>query len=180
MRGHYQKILASIIPAILFLLPAFYCKGISPSQIEPPPVAFDGLIDLRNWNFEKHGYVELNGIWKFQPNDDNTQFAAVDYNDGKWENIKVPAYWNSITKTGDGYGWYRLHVLVSDNFWGKSPAIYIKGANTSYECYANGIKIFGAGGFGITRATSWPSLLPQFSRRYNGPWRQRVPDDNAH
>lgn len=129
--------------------------------MEPPPAAVNGVIDLRGWDFEKKGSVELKGFWKFLPNGDDIGFSDVNIDDASWLNLKVPGYWNDATGRGDGFGCYRLRVLVDEEFWKTKPCLYVKGANTSYELYVNRTQLMNAGVFGTSPASAVPSLMPK-------------------
>ena len=48
---------------LLGMLAGLGCGGAS--ERKAMPLAKDGIIDLRNWDFEKDGIVELNGQWRF-------------------------------------------------------------------------------------------------------------------
>lgn len=138
----------------------FYSEILYAKQTELP-VAQDGIIDLRGWDFLKKGSVELNGIWKFKAGVEDPSFSAREYNDAAWGRINVPGYWNSVTGVGYGFAWYRLRVLVDEAFWAGKPMLYIKGANTSYELFVNGKKTVWGGVVGTRTETSIPSLLPK-------------------
>lgn len=52
------------ILVLLLVLPllVFSCKK---KDIVTSPVAINGVIDLRDWDFEKDGEVNLDGEWEF-------------------------------------------------------------------------------------------------------------------
>ncbi|MCX7678744.1 MAG: SpoIIE family protein phosphatase [Spirochaetes bacterium] len=148
---------------LLCILALSSCMGIISSTSDLPPRAFDGIINLTEWDFSTKGFVELNGIWKLYPHSIEMQHAQFDQNESSWYNIEVPGYWNSVTKRGEGIGWYRLRVKVADSFWRLRPCVYVKGVNTAYELYVNEIQIMGAGVVGENRDDSTPSLLPRYA-----------------
>ncbi|MBU3952983.1 MAG: adenylate/guanylate cyclase domain-containing protein, partial [Proteobacteria bacterium] len=53
-----------ILVILLFCMALFSgCAG--PGTKKSSPFAEKGILDLRNWNFEKDGIVALNGQWEF-------------------------------------------------------------------------------------------------------------------
>src|SRR5262245_40932432 len=51
--------------------------------------------------------VSLSGMWKFEIGD-NPQYCARDFDDSKWDKIRVPGAWENQGFPGyDGYAWYR-------------------------------------------------------------------------
>lgn len=84
-------------------------------RVPPPhPPIQQGILDLRDWNFNDNRAIHLNGEWAFYPG------RLMDSNvpDDSWESnktwIQVPGKWNGNLKSEFGYGTYRLRVLVSD------------------------------------------------------------------
>jgi sigma-B regulation protein RsbU (phosphoserine phosphatase) len=136
--------------------------GCAPSEVFfSKYAAVDGLLDCSQWDFIKENPVELKGEWKFKMYEDNPLYALPDVDDSQWDTMNIPNYWNAKNYKGDGFGWFRLRIRVSDSFWESNPAIYLQGANTAYELYCNGKKILYAGVAGISKETSVPSLIPQ-------------------
>ena len=86
------------------------------------PMAEKGVLDLRQWDFEKNGNVSLNGEWEFYW---EQLLSSDDFNnlekDIKKEFIQVPKSWKGKEINGKkidqfGYATYRLKVLLNDNF----------------------------------------------------------------
>ena len=82
-----------------------------------PPRAQNGMIDLRSWDFARHGQVSLDCELEFSWNQllAPGDFAAARPDD--LGHITVPAtwnrqVWNGIQLPGRGFGTYRLTVLV--------------------------------------------------------------------
>src|SRR4051812_12960909 len=78
-----------------------------------PPVAHDGVLDLRDWNFSRDGIVGLSGDWSFswQVFEDPTVAGAPT------AVARVPGSWNDAPGKppgADGFGTYRLRVECSD------------------------------------------------------------------
>jgi len=52
--------------------------------------------------------IDLKGEWRFEIGD-NQDFARPNFNDSKWEKMKVPSRWEDQGFPGyDGYAWYRI------------------------------------------------------------------------
>lgn len=66
-----------------------------------------------NWQ-QSADYVNLNGNWKFKwvekPADLPANFEAIEFDDSKWDNFKVPATWEV-----NGYG-YPIYVNIGFEF----------------------------------------------------------------
>ena len=63
---------------------------------EKIPIAHKGVIDLRNWDFEKNKNIELNGEWEFYWNKmpSPEQFATDSVVLDNMEYVKVPDIWS--------------------------------------------------------------------------------------
>lgn len=141
---------------VLFLL---QLNGISAVT----PVAYRGILDLRNEKFHEIQAVTLNGQWEFYwqdfifPEDFNKKLIPDTY-------FAVPAYWisykNDIPKiTKLGYGTYHLKILMPpksrDTLSLKIPVF-----DSSYELYLNNLKVASNGRTGTTSETSVPYYKP--------------------
>ncbi len=109
------------------------------------PVVDNGVIDLRNWNFDKQGIVKLNGKWEFFWNHWLEPGKRTSRQEIKKEQvyIDVPAIWNgSKVKdsviSGSGYATYRIRLLLPDGLG--SCSIHIPEAGSAYFLYVDGKK----------------------------------------
>ncbi len=105
-----------------------------------PPTAINGEIDLKNWNMETDGIIQLNGEWNFYWN----QF--VSYNDLIGEKnpkvsglIQVPKDWNYFEVDNQkinsyGFGTYTLKVK---NNTSKNLYLQLSTIGTAYNLYVN-------------------------------------------
>ncbi|MCB1317608.1 MAG: hypothetical protein KDK27_16705, partial [Leptospiraceae bacterium] len=89
------------------------------------PMAQDGVLDLRDWDFKKNGPVELNGEWHFYW----THFLS-DIDQAVQPGIITPGPWNEFSYAGrpvgsSGYATYRLRILLPEN----TPELAIKIGN---------------------------------------------------
>ncbi|MBJ6360139.1 ATP-binding protein [Paenibacillus sp. GCM10012307] len=110
--------LKQLIFFILFLslLLGLRLLWLNANAIPDQPLATQGILDLRNWDFERNRTIYLNGEWEFYPN----QFISHQDTQGNQmiapSHIQVPGDWRSgfseIKDSPYGYGTYRLRILV--------------------------------------------------------------------
>lgn len=136
------------------------------------PIAKDGVLDLRDWDFATDGPVNLRGAWEFYwqqlkgPEDFAPQSRqrrvvatthAKDTPTNEW--IQVPGSWNRVTRDGqtlpgEGYATFRLRVRLPDVK--QNLAFHIKSQNTNFRVYVNE-KLLGAQGVvGTSAETAGP------------------------
>ncbi|ASA23282.1 hybrid sensor histidine kinase/response regulator [Paenibacillus donghaensis] len=80
------------------------------------PLAKQGVMDLRGWNFEDSRSIKLDGEWEFYPG----QFITYGDNTAQSRNLQkytqVPGDWSAAFPEGEhpsfGYGTYRLRILI--------------------------------------------------------------------
>jgi two-component system, NtrC family, sensor kinase len=122
---HYSMKIFRIILLLLFCLSIHRC---SPSS-KVPPKAVNGVLDLRDWDFEKDGIVNLDGEWEFYwekyckpieyiPTQEESGLQNCEKGDLSGL-IKVPNPWNEFKVDGKeigsmGYGTYKLKVLLKE------------------------------------------------------------------
>ncbi len=98
----------------------------------------------------------LKGYWKFSIGDD-MNWANPSYNDEKWEEIRVPAYWEDEGFYGyNGYAWYRKHFDFPKDFDGSIIYIDLGAIDDIDQTYLNG-KLVGFSG----------SFPPNYQTAYN-------------
>jgi PAS domain S-box-containing protein len=124
------------------------------------PKATNGILDLKNWDFEKNGPVDLSGEWEFYWNKHLTPADFTHHNSmEKTGLINVPGCWNGYILdgkplSGDGYATYRLKILMSDQ---KGSFAFNKlDIGTAFSIYVNGKKISSAGVAGQSVETTAP------------------------
>jgi hypothetical protein len=98
--------------------------------------------------------VELNKGWKFAVGD-STQWASPTFNDKNWQDIDVNHNWERQGHPSyDGFGWYRIHVVIPSSlkeksFLKDSVRLNLASVDDNDEVYLNGklvAKYGGAGG----------------------------------
>ena len=130
-----------------------------------PPKAVDGVLDLRNWDFEKDGQIRLDGEWEFYwsellaPGEDATRRKQT-----KTFLINLPNHWNDYELDGEklpgeGFATFRL-VIMADQLPGIS-GFKLREFFTNYALYANGTKVAGVGRVGTSTQSAIPDNRPQ-------------------
>jgi two-component system, sensor histidine kinase ChiS len=119
-----------------------------------------GVIDLRDWNFQENGSVELEGEWEFYWKELLTNEEIdkkVDLNNRSF--LKVPDSWNNqkvnqMKLEGKTFGTYRIKILMPL----ESKPIGIKNVyvSTAYKLLSNNKEIFKVGEIGDSPEKSQP------------------------
>ncbi len=151
--------LSSIKILLLILLFLFGCNQ---DRAEKSPRAVQGTLDLRNWDFETMGEINLDGSWEFynqqllNPSDFRSKESS------KIEYIQVPKKWEDTDLQGEkipgmGFGTYRLKVLLKNQ---KDLSLKLKTIGTAYRLYANETLICQSGKVGSSKETHSPDWNP--------------------
>ncbi len=151
---------------LIIIILLYFLTSCSISEVKHHPIAKQGVLDLREWNFEKDGNVELNGEWQFiwnellDPQNIDSTFdkkaTFVSIPDG-WENKIV----NGVKLPRKGYATYRLTVLITKSKH-KLLLSSILAPVTSSTVYVNG-KVVGESGIpATTKAASLPAINPTY------------------
>ena len=126
-------------------------------EIKNIPKAKQGKIDLRSWNFQNNGMINLKGEWGFYWK----KFILFDKGSLKPNYIFVPSSWNqketvSVAPDKFGYASYQLSILLPK----KSQSLSLKFdlIRTAYEVYVNGQKLCSCGKVGINSTNSQPFI----------------------
>jgi class 3 adenylate cyclase len=103
------------------------------------PKAKQGVLDLRQWSFNSRGIITLNGEWQFHW---QKLYSPADFADSAKvpsHLMQVPGFWSDADKNlaGQGYGTYRLHVLLDSNDHFNSFGINVPDAGTAYKLWVN-------------------------------------------
>ncbi len=114
MKSTNLKIIVLVVSNFFFLLVS-PVNSLAKSEI---PLAQNGVIDLRDWDFENDGIIPLNGQWNFYWK----QFITPPLNpelQHEADPILVPSSWNSTKQLRGGYpshgfATYHLTVLLPD------------------------------------------------------------------
>jgi len=152
----------NLLCIILFLsfLPA--CSE-TESRIEKP-YAENGILDLRNWDFNQQGTVNLSGEWEFFWK----QFIHSDgknlkYSDYDSEIRLMPDSWNGyvmdgVPVTADGFASYRVKILLKEK--NQNLAFRLRDIGTAYKLFINGEIVTQVGTIGKDSESSIPAYFP--------------------
>lgn len=157
MKKYWLSILCSLLLVGIVPLFSILHNVIAKQNL---PVARQGLIDLRNWDFQQDGVLRLDGEWEFYR---NSLLTPEDFHSPEGDEtapavsalINVPEKWNAyISNTGKkqakGYATYRLQALVPE---GQEAVYALRTLNirTASRVFLNGQEI---GNSGLPAATS--------------------------
>ncbi|MDF3818587.1 adenylate/guanylate cyclase domain-containing protein [Leptospira sp. 96542] len=170
---------------MIFLLGLAFAVGSQefPSESEKGkfvyPTAKQGVIDLRNWDFEISGNIELNGEWEFYWKDNSIininlseeKAAFVEFQKSTPKYIYVPGAWNESLvneeKLGaDGFATYRLKVILPETDLPLGFHIY-DGQGSAYELYVDNQLISKVGIVGQSKEDEKALYLPQYGELPN-------------
>jgi len=180
----------------LLLFTLLLVGGCGPSDSgKDAPVAEQGVLDLRSWDFAKDGSVGLAGEWSFywQRLLSSQQLGQpqAPAQDG-W--MELPGVWNGIEvqgvpAPGAGYATYRLEVRLPPSL--PRLALKLQDQSTAFEIEANGEVLGGNGRVGPSADAMLPEFRPKvlglgehsgrlelvlrvsnFMHRNGGPWEQ--------
>lgn len=131
------------------------------TQEVPRPVAKNGTIDLRNWDFG-NGSVRLNGDWTFHW-DTLIDPAEPGYDSRTF--MSVPGIWNGKpygtipSLPAQGCATYKLHVRLPDH--GAMRSISILTVSNAYKFFIGDELVSSNGTVGATENVSKPEYSPR-------------------
>ncbi len=128
------------------------------------PQAVNGILDLTEWDFEKHGVVSLNGQWEFywdallSPEDFQNPIKSA-----KTGFIQVPSVWNGYTINGtklprDGYATYRL--IIKTNSQNNIYTLKTRYMFSAFKLWVNNKLLCERGVVGKSKRESVPRWAP--------------------
>ncbi|MBP7735392.1 MAG: SpoIIE family protein phosphatase [Spirochaetes bacterium] len=160
--GRIYKAVIIVFFLLLTIPGVISCTG-EKSAVQRP-AADNGFIDIHSIDFTGGETVKLRGNWKFIWLRDDPAFADPGFNDSDWKTITVPGYWDRLTGTGNGYGWYRLRVRIDGDKLrasGERLALSADLIQSACEIYVNGAMLMSSGTFGTDTASSIPQIHPR-------------------
>ncbi|UFJ41043.1 response regulator [Brevibacillus humidisoli] len=110
--------------------------------------ARQGVLDLRDWDWQERGTVTVRGEWRFYPQ------QLIDLSPEKVTEssvfIQLPGTWSEQDPAGRqlppfGYGTYRLQILLDEELSGQTFAIYVPSVSAAHKLFVNG-KLAGESG----------------------------------
>ena len=85
--------------------------------------------------------INLSGMWKFALGD-ISDWKNSDYNDNDWEEIFVPAFWETQGyKNYDGFAWYRKSFVLPENYSGQKLVLLLGMIDDIDQTFVNGVLI---------------------------------------
>jgi class 3 adenylate cyclase len=126
------------------------------------PKAVKGVLDLRNWDFEKDGIIKLDGEWEFYWQ----QFlTSKDFDTVQNKHfINVPDVWNDYDwngqkLSGTGFSSYKLTILINKSQ--QDLAFRILNCGTAYNLLINNSLYKGNGKVSNTKESESSQYLPK-------------------
>lgn len=141
-----KKIIGMILFAIIFSYLLFSISD--PIFMKKSPIAHQGVIDLRSWDFEEDGIVSLLGEWEYY---DEQLLTPEDFDNSADELPELTGYntplsqRNNLIKrvgyTEKGYGTYRL--VIKTNVYDEYYSVKIKNEKNyaTNKLYVNGERL---------------------------------------
>lgn len=84
---------------------------------------------------------EFPSTWKFETGD-SAAWKAPQLNDRRWQDIRVPAFWETQGHKGyDGVGWYRVKFKLNPELKGERLILFLGKIDDVDEVYLNGDRI---------------------------------------
>lgn len=173
----FSRSLSAAASLLVVLLGFASCVPAGQSSAPNAPRVVNGVIDLRDWDFERDGPVELDGDWDFYwrrlvPPAAFAQASArsdLESDDTGLPGatrMAVPGKWNGrildgAVLGGDGFATYRLRILMDPERLrqagnGAIYALRFRRIYTAYRLYANGSEIVSVGVVARTAAEATP------------------------
>jgi Signal transduction histidine kinase len=160
-----------LVALVISLSIVFIFSSKNAKSINEKPVAKDGVLDLRDWDFEKQGIAKLNGEWEFYygklltPEDFQNKNKPI-----KTGLLNIPGSFNNYIYNGkpldsQGYATYRLKVLtnnVEDLY-----AIKTEYIQTSHKLWANGRVVAESGKVGKSKMEMISKVAPGVGAFYD-------------
>lgn len=120
-----------------------------------------GVLDLFDWDINKHPILSLDGEWTFY----HKQFLSPEHNDTPEHGyINVPGLWDSFQHDGkiigpNTYGTYRLKIILPENQQ-KTLALKIPDMSSSYKLFVNNEEVIFNGNVGKSYEEEVPCWKP--------------------
>lgn len=155
------------IPVLLLLILLF---TMHPSAANGSASWSPGKLDLTDWNAKEDGTVSLSGQWDFywmNLVDPVRQPGQADpFQSLEKDSIPVPSKWGNLpwrdtVLSNQGYGTYRLQLVLPGESSGHTMAIYVRGVATAYRLWINGELADENGTVGKGRSSMSPGEIPR-------------------
>lgn len=162
-------LICTALSICLILLLMFINKNTETFKAQP--IAKDGVLDLKNWNFKNQGIVKLDGQWQIYYNQLLTPEDFKKKSDLKKTGvINIPGNFSTYEYPekqldGKGYATYRLKVLTNnaENLY----AIKTEFIQTAHKIWINGKLVAESGVVGTSKAEMIPKVATSTGALYN-------------
>ena len=154
-----------MFPRIFLLLSLLF---FSCSTSKKPPLAENGVIDLKDWSFKSDGTLKLNGVWNLFWQEYLTHPQILQRLDSKKSQnfISVPGAWNDQNWNDSklpGHGYGTLHLRLT-NLHEEDLSIYVNIIGTSYKLYCDSSLLNENGRLGTDIKSAIPEMIPGSGR----------------
>lgn len=163
MRNQSGKIGIYILIFCIGVFALSSCKNIKSNK--QVPIVEKGVIDLRDWDFEKNGYINLKGQWEFYWNQHKSSDQFIDNNSDLLSGyIDVPGIWNDFDNKGEklsgfGFATYRVRVIFKEKQ--ESLGLKFLDMSSAFRAYINNDFITSTGVPGKTAEQATPFYSPR-------------------
>lgn len=163
MRNKFKRILYLLFLFCIVLLALSSCQNHDSSK--QVPIVKKGIIDLRNWDFQKHGSVNLKGQWEFYWQEHISYDELINRQpDSQQYYIDVPGVWNNSVRDGKklpGLGFATYHVRVIPGGHNKKLGLKFLDMSSAFAVYLDNKFLTSTGIPGQTVETTTPSYSPK-------------------
>ena len=138
------------------------------SHHQTAPRAVDGVLDLRQYDFEKRGPVKLEGAWDFRWNEfvepAQASPAGPSPRAAAWASVKMPESWSDPAhgepaRPAFGFGTYRLRLLLPADVSSSRPlSLWQHSYSTAFRLFVDGVEVGHLGTTGRTADSHRPEL----------------------
>lgn len=139
-----------IRPLIKIIAFAVFLASFATTAFADHPVAAKGVLDLRAWNFQLDGNIELSGEWEFYWNEFLIS-EQLELSQSKQDYISLPGTWLDKVHEGQpldeyGYATFRLMLLLPDD--PTTLMFFTKRVQSAFTMYVDGVEAIRTGKVG--------------------------------
>ena len=125
----------------------------------------NGVLDLRAWDWQKDGIINLTGDWEFYWNKFYSPRFFTDTSVVYTKHFAfVPSFWNKYIPAGDnsdrGFGYATYHIIVLCPPSNQQLALKFLTIESSYKLFINNKEILNVGQISTTSETTVADLQP--------------------
>lgn len=152
---------------LLLFLMVFICLTVAPTvnfAVHGSEItAKNGVLDLRDINFEEHNYIEMSGEWGLYWN----KFLKPEkVPDNPSTFVSFPHMWmgsemNNETLPGEGHATYTLKIKVNEESLSTHKGLYVPLISNASKLWINGKLVSQIGEIGMSSKDERPTYNPQ-------------------